>query len=567
MFDLPSPFLQGIRIDESEAMSYLVLARKWRPAKFEDIVGQGFVTKTLQNAITSGRVAHAFLFTGARGVGKTSMARILAKSLNCENGPTVSPCNECENCKEITAGNCIDVLEIDGASNRGIDEVRELRENIKYFPSKSRNKIYIIDEVHMLTKEAFNALLKTLEEPPAHAVFIFATTEPHKIPITILSRCQRFDFKKISLKDICAHLKFILGKEGVKLSDASILQVAKAANGSMRDSQSILDQIISFGGANISDEDVNNILGVIDRSIIYSLVKAVLQKDAGMAFQVINNIYNYGYDINQFCFNILETFRDIIAFKVSKDPKELLDLSDGELSEIEGFAKDIDVNELLLIFNILYKAEEDITKSLTPKMILEMSVMKMINRFPVMPLAALMKKISLLEKRLPRNSGNVIDMANYPPKTVKSGGEKRPVSIAPPAPRAGASTKDFLEFLKDKSILIYSHVESLKAFDVKGDEIIITPTNSYTTEYFESSEIQSDLKQFAHDFFRRNFQILIKKVEKKGENSLYSNNGRKSNASKSSQRMERVLKGEGMDPVFSQVKELFEGEIIDFKYL
>ncbi|MFC1855048.1 DNA polymerase III subunit gamma/tau [Thermodesulfobacteriota bacterium] len=346
-------------------MSYLVLARKWRPQKFEEIVGQSFVSKTLKNAIESGRVAHAFLFSGARGVGKTSTARILAKSLNCKDGPTVDPCGVCENCVEISAGNSIDVFEIDGASNRGIDEIRELRENIKYFPSKSKHKIFIVDEVHMLTKEAFNALLKTLEEPPPHAIFIFATTEPHKIPITILSRCQRFDFKKISLRDISAHLARITKAEGMNISEASILRVARAANGSMRDSQSILDQIISYGGNEVSDSEVNDILGVIDQALIYSIVRAIIEKDEHTALNVINSVYDYGYDINQFCYNILEALRDIIALKVSKNPSELIELSDGELRELEELSEKIEVKEVLLSFNILYKAEEEITKSMS----------------------------------------------------------------------------------------------------------------------------------------------------------------------------------------------------------
>jgi len=229
-------------------LEYLVLARKFRPQTFEDVAGQEHVVKTLRNSIGQGRVAHAFLFSGPRGVGKTSVARILAKSLNCEKGPTATPCNVCSNCREITNGSSLDVREIDGASNRGIDEIRELRENVKFAPAAAKYKIYIIDEVHMLTREAFNALLKTLEEPPSHVIFIFATTESHKVPATIISRCQCYDFRRISLKEIAANLGRVAAAEGIKISPSALLWIAEAGDGSMRDAQSIFDQVISYAG-------------------------------------------------------------------------------------------------------------------------------------------------------------------------------------------------------------------------------------------------------------------------------------------------------------------------------
>ncbi len=246
-------------------MSYQVLARKWRPQNFDEVVGQEHITRTLKNALELGRVAHAFLFSGPRGVGKTSVARILAKALNCSNGPTPTPCNQCQSCLEITQGHSLDVLEIDGASNRGIDEVRELRENIKYLPARGGYKVFIIDEVHMLTKEAFNALLKTLEEPPAHAIFVMATTESHKVPVTILSRCQRYDFKRLSTAAIQAHLAQMANREGWQLSPEGLQLIAQEAEGGMRDAQGLLDQVITFGGPEVSPPEIARILGVTDR--------------------------------------------------------------------------------------------------------------------------------------------------------------------------------------------------------------------------------------------------------------------------------------------------------------
>src|SRR5512136_1075662 len=269
-----------------EDTSYLVLARKWRPQLFEEVVGQRHITQTLQNAISQKRVAHAFLFTGARGVGKTSSARILAKALNCEKGPGTNPCNQCATCQEVTHGTSMDVIEIDGASNRGIDEIRELKENVRYTPAKSRYKIYIIDEVHMLTTEAFNALLKTLEEPPPHVIFVFATTEPHKIPLTILSRCQRYDFKRIPLASILEQLRTIATQEGMEISDQSLHLIAREAEGSMRDAQSLLDQVLSYAGQKVSDKEVIEVLGVIDRKILHDSIAALADGDQARLLQI-----------------------------------------------------------------------------------------------------------------------------------------------------------------------------------------------------------------------------------------------------------------------------------------
>ncbi|MDH3599593.1 MAG: DNA polymerase III subunit gamma/tau, partial [Candidatus Tectomicrobia bacterium] len=261
-------------------MSYQVTARKWRPQTFDDVVEQQHVTRTLKNAIQLNRVAHAYLFAGTRGVGKTTMARVLAKALNCDHGPTPEPCGACTACLEITQGASMDIVEIDGASNRGIDEIRDLREALRYLPTRGRYKIYIIDEVHMLTKEAFNALLKTLEEPPPHVVFIFATTELDKIPYTILSRCQRFEFKRVSLSGIVSHLDHIIQREGLSISRASLLRVAKAAEGSMRDAQSLLDQVVAYCGTEANDDEVGHLLGSVGSETLARCLSALFQQDA-----------------------------------------------------------------------------------------------------------------------------------------------------------------------------------------------------------------------------------------------------------------------------------------------
>jgi DNA polymerase-3 subunit gamma/tau len=298
-------------------VEYLVLARKWRPQVFEDVVGQDHVVKTLKNAIRRDRVAHALIFSGPRGIGKTSVARILAKALNCEKGPAETPCNECTNCREITEGVSMDVREIDGASNRGIDEVRELRENVKFSPLTSRYKVYIIDEVHMLTKEAFNALLKTIEEPPPHVIFMFATTEVHRVPATILSRCQRHEFRRMSIKQISATLRKIATAEGIEISDAGLTLIAEGAEGSLRDAESIFDQVISYAGTVVKDGDVETLLGFTDRKLLYDISRAVLGRDAKAALRILDEGYYAGVDMKQFYQMLQRHFMNLLLVKVA----------------------------------------------------------------------------------------------------------------------------------------------------------------------------------------------------------------------------------------------------------
>jgi DNA polymerase-3 subunit gamma/tau len=374
-------------------MSYLVLARKWRPQVFEEVVGQRPITQTLQNAILQKRVAHAFLFTGARGVGKTSTARILAKALNCEKGPHINPCNQCTTCQEISSGTSMDVIEIDGASNRGIDEIRELRENVRYTPAKSRYKIYIIDEVHMLTREAFNALLKTLEEPPSHIIFVFATTEPHKIPATILSRCQRYDFKRIPLREIVGSLKRIIEEEKIQMNQRGLLYIARASEGSMRDAQSLLDQVISYGGKDIRDEDIVEVLGLIDRKILYDTLEAIADGDAGRCMEIVEQVYNYGADIQHFCRELLQYLRNLILMKVSQHPEQLIEFPEEELGILKKQSERFQFDQLNHLFNLLLKGEEDVAQATFPRTMLEMTLIRMATLRPVLPIDEILRKL------------------------------------------------------------------------------------------------------------------------------------------------------------------------------
>jgi len=383
-------------------MSYLVLARKWRPLVFEELVGQEHVTRTLQNAITAERLAHALLFTGPRGVGKTSAARILAKAVNCVQGPTQQPCNQCENCREITEGISIDVLEIDGASNTGVDNVRELRENVRYLPSKSRHKIYIIDEVHMLSTSAFNALLKTLEEPPPHVLFIFATTEPHKIPLTILSRCQRFDFKRIPLSLIFERLRAISTSEEVRVDDDTLKLIAREAEGSMRDAQSLLDQAISYGGKEVRGEDVLTLLGIADRTVLFDLSSAIVRNDAKACLALIDELYNRGYELGQFCKDLLNHFRNLLVVKIEGGGSPALTVPEHEIQDFMEQATTVSFEDLHRLFQILLRGEELMARSPFPKVVLEMTVVEMARLDALLPVEEILARVEQLEGALSR---------------------------------------------------------------------------------------------------------------------------------------------------------------------
>jgi len=359
-------------------MSYLVLARKYRPQTFEELVGQAHITELLRKSIESGRIAHAFLFCGPRGIGKTSCARILAKSLNCQNGPTLKPCGECSACLEIANGNSFDVIEIDGASNRGIDEIRTLRENVKFAPSYGRYKVYIVDEVHMLTSDAFNALLKTLEEPPEHVKFIFATTEVHKVPGTILSRCQRFDFKRIQIEVIMANLKCICLKENLKANEEALFAIAKASQGSMRDALSILDQLSALSEKGIDAADVFSMLGIVEIEFLFDLTDALIARSCIKALDIFNQIIERGKDIKQLGKDLTEHFRHLMIVKVGGvSLNGLIDYPSGVKQRLAAQADKITIAGILKAIELFIEAQEMARVMETLRMPLELAFAKL----------------------------------------------------------------------------------------------------------------------------------------------------------------------------------------------
>ncbi|MCA9585275.1 MAG: DNA polymerase III subunit gamma/tau [Myxococcales bacterium] len=393
-------------------MSYLVLARKYRPQSFADLVGQGHVAQTLANAIARDRVAHAFLFTGVRGVGKTSSARILAKCLNClgkdgkATGPTATPCHECAACVEISSGTDMDVQEIDGASYNGVDEVRRLQEGVAFRPARDRSKIYIVDEVHMLSNQAWNAFLKTLEEPPPHVKFIFATTEVQKVPVTILSRCQRYDFKLVSAREIGARLREVLTAESIDADDSAVATLAREAAGSMRDAMSLLDQVIAYGGDKLTSEDVARVLGVADREVLHRVSRAIVSGDAPGALAVVDEVAREGYDLAHFTRDLLSHMRDLVVAKVCppEQARALVDLADRELDDVMALAADSQADDLARLFQGLSKAYDEIVKSGQVRASVELAVVRLAQRPPLLPLDDLLLRIGELERRLATGS-------------------------------------------------------------------------------------------------------------------------------------------------------------------
>ncbi|MBI3307557.1 MAG: DNA polymerase III subunit gamma/tau, partial [Candidatus Omnitrophica bacterium] len=360
-------------------MSYLVFARKFRPQTFDSVIGQEPITTTLQNSIHQERVSQSFLFSGPRGVGKTSTARILAKALNCVKGPTDKPCGKCTACVEITQGNSMDVLEIDGASNRGIDEIRNLRETVKFKAVSGKFKIYIIDEVHMLTTEAFNALLKTLEEPPPHVKFIFATTEPHKVPLTILSRCQRFNFKRIPTAEIIKKLEEIAKEEKLKYDKNALFLIAKASEGALRDAESLLDQLASFAEEKISEKDVLLMLGLASDELYLDVLKALRQKDAAKILSLIEDFYGQGRDLVQFAKGLLEVFRHLLVLKCAAKGEEFVELREDLVAEFKKAAAEFSEGELLLGLNILGNLQNQLRRNMAPpRLLIETVVLKLL---------------------------------------------------------------------------------------------------------------------------------------------------------------------------------------------
>ena len=562
-------------------MEYLVLARKFRPQSFDDVAGQEHVVKTLRNAIGQGRVAHAFLFSGPRGVGKTSVARILAKSLNCEKGPTAAPCNECANCREITAGSSLDVREIDGASNRGIDEIRELRENVRFAPAASRYKIYIIDEVHMLTREAFNALLKTLEEPPAHVIFIFATTENHKVPATILSRCQCYDFRRISLAEITANLGRVAAAEKIRISPTALSWIAEAGDGSMRDAQSIFDQVISYAGMDIIDNDVEEILGLVDRRYLLHLSASVLVRDAGNCLLILEEAYLAGLDIKHFYSMLLKHFRNMLLVKIAADGSSSFDIAPEQIAELKKQVANTTKETLQRYVEILIAEEDSFRHSQETRIKLETIIVRLAYLEEVIPIGEIMATIETIEQRL--QQGLVTDGKIQKPGAKSSmSAEKSSVSVNSGAKNGVAvsviqpddQTEDvrptgnlaelgnnFKKFIKKENPILGAKTVAAEVSDFAGGTLTLNFPKGYIflEDLGEKSQLEQ-LTQIAKKFFQEDITIKISAKETDKPASA-ANNGRSKTDNINNVKREALN-----NPLLQKVMDEFAGaEIVEIK--
>jgi DNA polymerase-3 subunit gamma/tau len=516
-------------------MSYLVIARKWRPQRFEDIAGQEHISRTLQNALRTKRIAHAYLFTGVRGVGKTTAARILAKALNCDDGPTATPCNKCSHCEEIAQGNSIDVLEIDGASNRGIDEVRQIIENVRYQPANCRFKIYIIDEVHQVTKDAFNALLKTLEEPPPSVKFILATTEPHRLPDTILSRCQRYDFRRISLREIVQRLVTIAESEGLDITEGALVLLAREADGSMRDAQSLLEQVLAFAqptdgtdkSACVDESLLQEILGLAERRILYQLSAAVLAGDAQRCVELVATVVNQGRDPNLFSRDLVEHFRNLLVARLAEDSvtsaagkdlsmignAPLLDLPDQEIADLRAQAQHVSVEMLLDYFDFMADGDEEIGRSALPRFALESVLVRLATLPKALPVAELIERLERLEGK---SMVRVADESATPGKE-RLARSAQPSSLSSPnevSTRSGKSQvwQEFVAFVSKEQKFLASHLASGSALTLPPGQLQIGVSERHHLAFLQDSDNLATLEELAKRFFAQDVALQITSV-------------------------------------------------------
>ena len=539
-------------------MNYEVFARKYRPQTFDDIVGQAHVARTLKNAVEQNRLAHAYLFVGPRGVGKTSTARILAKALNCVNGPTVTPCGVCDNCREIAAGNSLDVIEIDGASNNSVEDVRQLRDNVRYAPAKGRYKIYLIDEVHMLSAAAFNALLKTLEEPPPHVKFIFATTEPQKVLPTILSRCQRFDLHRIPANLIAQHLQFIAGKEKIALAPAAAHSIARGAEGGLRDAESMLDQLVAFCGENISEADVLNVFGFTSQQTVASLTEKILRGETANAVQLLHEQSEAGKDMMRLMSDLISYLRDLLVFKVK--PDALSEDVDLDLQKsLATQAKLLETDRLLELIDQFAEAESRMKWAPNKKLHFEVALIKAIQSLSQVTLNEVIEKLGELRdgKAVAADDDRGREKSREGKAGVNDPGYSGRVAESPPQYAAKADAIiDPAKIWREVSAKIPAKgflrtlIDSLTVLGVEGHNFLL----GYPPEQ------KSAIETLATTSNRRQLETLLKEVS--GRDWTAKLSAKEGLPSKSSHDYPSRQTDEFKDdPLIQEALEMFKGEI------
>lgn len=557
-------------------MSYQVIARKWRPQDFGEIVYQDHISRTLKNSIKSGRISHAYLFSGPRGVGKTTMARVLAKALNCVEGPTDSPCGVCRNCREIREGISFDVIEIDGASNRGIENIRELRENVNFAPVKSRYKVYIVDEVHMLTEPAFNALLKTLEEPPPHVVFVFATTEYHKIPETILSRCQKYFFKKLSIESIVKHLVLIAEKEGFKIEEKAIFSIARAAEGSMRDAQSLLDQILSFSEGEVREHDALVLLGVVPVESYIDLLGYVADGDKTGLIKEIHRVEELGIDLARYFAGLMNCVRSIRLVRNGVIVREILEYSDEEAAALGNIADRFHDDELSGIFRIGSGLQNELRFIPNERIAIEMALLDMAAIKSSPSLASIIRKLENAaspdasentEKKKLKTPPPVV--THQPEKKETESGPRTPANASsagsPPVSTLPACWKELMSSIQHSRQYLYFKLNEARV-RFTGDQVILSYEQTGDNGYYSGILDKKDIGFIKDELKKRTGRPVSLKIESSTPEipvEAIVENGDVPLPEAEMVKNPEVEELDLVNPVVEKIKDMFHGQIVD----
>jgi DNA polymerase III subunit gamma/tau len=541
------------------AQQYQVLARKWRPQQFDDVVGQNHVTTTLKNAIEQDRLAHAYLFVGPRGIGKTSTARIFAKALNCIKGPTTTPCGKCDNCVEIAEGRSLDVLEIDGASNNGVEQVRELRETVRYAPARGKFKIYIIDEVHMLTTQAFNALLKTLEEPPPHVKFFFATTEPQKVLPTILSRCQRFDLRRIPANLIVKHLKEIAKKEKVAIDEEALEAIARGAEGGLRDAESALDQLIAFCGNKISEKDVLSVFGLVAHQKLAALTDALIDGETSSALKILKDLDEIGKDLQRLLADVLDHFRNLLVTTLGGEGSELLDLPETELELVKKQAKRIDSDAVLRMIDALAAAEGRLRYALSKRILFEIALVKAIKARQMVGIEGVLKKLNELRGQTGSRRSDM------PVATDASDmAQNRGKSASPPSASLEEAWEYAVEHLGKVTPLAKSYLVGTRPLGMKANVLTVgfDPEFADRREFVDRPRNIELLQGKLKEKLRMDVTLKLEVSEATMPALPKSTTASKAQAPEASKKSPDDFKD---DPLIKKALEIFKGTIVDVR--
>ncbi len=546
----------------SEDPGYVVLARKHRPQRFSEVAGQAVAVQTLQNALQSGRLAHAFLFSGPRGVGKTTLARLLARALNCRKGVSTEPCGECESCREVAEGRSMDVMEIDGASNNKVEEARQLRETVRYAPARDRFRTFIIDEVHMLSAAAFNALLKTLEEPPPHVKFVMATTEVHKIPATILSRCQHYEFRRLAVEEIQTHLAGICGLEKLEAEEGALRIIARSAGGSLRDALSALDQVAARAGARISEAEARSVLGLIPHDRVLGVFEAAAAGDLPALLRIVREIFEEGCDPARFCEEVLAQARDLLIDKLSPAGEEKGEWAGvASAEERRRLAASFTPEQLVRVFNLFFDLEQRLRGASLPQVLFEVACVKLLHLADLTPIEELLRRFEGGGRpAAPAEKGaESADAPRASAPAPASPREPAPAEERPAASAGGADLRErFLARLRERKVHLASFLENAQGIEADDSTIVVSFSDTQGFQHDKALESMALLQEVAHELLGPKARVRLARAQARGA-------GEAAGAEADSPREERdrLIDRVTREPIVQSAMEIFGAQIVD----